>query len=178
MCYRNLMLLLASLLVLPALGWSQTIVASDSYVSFSIANYKINTVEGKITGMQGTVQFDPSRLAEAAFEVCVDPSTISTGIGKRDAHLKTADFFHVEKYPRICFTSQRITRKGDAYEVTGILDMHGVQRTVSIPFSYKNQTLQGEVEIDRFDYELAAESYSSTFMVGKTAKVSITCKVQ
>lgn len=152
-----------------------------SFVSFSISNMKWNTIEGTIKGMNGEVEFDPYDVENSRFDVCIDPRTINTGNDKRDDHLRNEDFFYVEKYPSICFTSKQVKKTEDGYSVIGELTLHGVTKTILIPFSaYKKENtliLKGSIQINRFDFNLAKESYSGTFMVGEKAEIEIVCVI-
>src|SRR5690606_21565307 len=115
--------------------WAQTIDASKSYVSFSISKLVVNTVEGQFTGMNGKVKFNESNPLKSSFDVCVDASSVKTDSEKRDKHLKTEDFFHVAKYPNICFKSKKVVKTDAGYSVEGSLTMIGVTKNVSIPFT-------------------------------------------
>jgi len=130
----------------------------------------VNKVKGEITGMTGRVD-----LAKGLIDVCIKPVTISTGIKKRDEHLRTADFFNVEKYPEICFEAQEVEKTGDGYLAKGKLTLHGVTNDVAIPLVANGKNIQGEFEINRFDYGLGAESFDGTFQIGETATVKINC---
>lgn len=159
-------------------GFSQKINVSQSKSSFKIGNM-FGSIKGTIDGMKGTVNFDETNLSSSIFNVCIDPASIDTKNEKRDEHLKNEDFFYVEKYLTICFVSKSITKKGDAYEAIGELTMHGVTKTVTIPFLVvkkgTTRTFTGELEINRFDYNL---NYGNKFMVGEIASVTIVAVVE
>ena len=152
---------------------SQDINQEKSTVSFEISNMGLNTVEGKFKGMKGKVQFDPNKLSTAKFEVCVDASSVKSGIGKRDESLRSKDFFFVSKYPQICFKSKQISKKGSAYEVTGDLLIKGISKEVTIPFVKEQNSLKGRLSINRFDFNIGTE-YGS-FSIGKEAEIEIIC---
>ncbi len=166
------------LMSLSLIGFSQKINTLESEVAFTIGNM-FGSVEGKIDGMKGTIKFDPSNLSLSSFNVCIDPISIDTENEKRDNHLKSQDFFHVKKYTTICFVSKSIIRKGKTYQTTGELTLHGVTNTITIPFEVSKSndkiTFTGDLEINRFDYEL---EYGNSFMVGKTVDVKIVAVVE
>ncbi|WP_417608074.1 YceI family protein [Owenweeksia hongkongensis] len=170
-------LFLSILITISFLAKGQKIETSSSKIIFEISNFGINTVEGEITGMTGTVD-----LKKGEVDVCVKPATVSTGIEKRDDHLKTTDFFNVDKYPEICFVSSKLENTDKGYLATGRLTLHGQTKTVKIPLAVSasgSQTiLKGEFDVNRFDYGLGAEAYDGTFQVGEIAKVKITCVVK
>ena len=154
---------------------SQTINTDESAVKFKITGGGIFTVKGTFTEMKGEFNFSESNVLGANFDICVDSKTLNTKNDKRDDHLYSADFFDVGKYPTICFKSTSISKTDVGYKTTGDLTIHGVTKTVDIPFTFKNNTFEGEIKINRFDYEIG-EDYG-TMRVGETATVTIICKV-
>jgi polyisoprenoid-binding protein YceI len=85
---------------------------------------------GKVTG---TVNFDGKNLAAASVDATVDVTTISTRDEKRDAHLKSPDFFDVATYPTLTFKSKKVTPNADgSFKVIGDLTMHGVTKEVTL----------------------------------------------
>ncbi len=109
---------------------------------------------GEFRGLQGTIQFDPADLASSKFATSIDVNTINTGNGMKNTHAKSAKWFDAEKYPQIKFTSSSITKAASGYEAKGTLEMHGVQKEVTIPFTFENNTFAGSFEINRMDYNV------------------------
>ena len=155
---------------------AQTIDRDRSYAQFKISNMALNSVKGTFTGMTGSIDFDPANPTVGSFDVCVRAETVDSGNKKRDDHLRKSDFFNVAEYPTICFRSTSITRKGSGYLAKGQLTMHGTTRSVELPFTYRNGTYEGELEIKRLDYGLGEGT--GTFMVGNTVKLDIVCVVR
>ena len=153
----------------------QSIDTENSSVSFSVSNMRINTVKGTFKGINGNIDFDANNIATSSFDVCIDASTIDTGIAKRDQHLKNEDFFEVDKYPTICFKSTEITAITSGYLTTGILTMRGVSKTIEIPFTFSNNELVGNFKVDRFDYNVGAGT--GKFMVGKEINIQIVARL-
>lgn len=151
---------------------SQSIDTDQSIITFSVSNMKLNTVKGTFTGMMGDVIFNPNDLPSSKFDVCIDAKSIDTGNAKRDKHLRNEDFFEVETYPQICFKSSTITKTSDGYKVKGMLTMHGVSKTVEIPFTYNSKQLIGDIKLNRLDYKVGG---SGGFMVGKEITIQIKC---
>jgi polyisoprenoid-binding protein YceI len=152
---------------------AQQIDLANSIVNFSIGNMKVNTVKGTFTGMKGEVHVQKDKLSSTSFNVCVDASTVNTGLEKRDHHLKTVDFFNVEKFPTICFVSTQVVKTDAGYMAKGDLTMHGVSRPVEIPFTLENNTLTGSISVSRYDYEVGKDT--GTFMVSKDVDIEIIC---
>ncbi len=100
---------------------------------FSVRHMLLSDVPGDFANTRGTIQWDPQDPGKTVIDVTIDAATISTRNGKRDAHLKSADFFEVEKYPAITFQSTKAERGGDGkLRVLGNLTMHGVTRPVTL----------------------------------------------
>jgi polyisoprenoid-binding protein YceI len=104
--------------------------AAHSSVSFSIKHMMIAKVHGGFEKLSGTLEFDATKPANAKIEVVIDASTINTREPQRDAHLKSADFFDVEKYPTLTFRSTKVEGSGGDLKVTGDLTIHGVTKQV------------------------------------------------
>jgi polyisoprenoid-binding protein YceI len=109
-----------------------TIDASHSHVGFSVRHLMIANVRGEFTKLAGSVTWDPSRPETTRLDVEIDVASINTREEKRDAHLRSADFFDVENFPTITYRSRGAGRhKGDGHlEVVGDLTIHGVTRVV------------------------------------------------
>ncbi|MEP6845185.1 MAG: YceI family protein [Panacibacter sp.] len=130
---------------------------------------------GQFGGLKGTISFDPNDLAGSEFDATIDVATINTGNGMKNTHAKSAMWFDAEKYPTIRFTSSSITKNSTGYQATGTLDMHGVQKEITIPFSFDNNIFAGSIQVSRLDYNInTAEPNhgSSTFKVDISVPVT------
>ena len=92
----------------------------------------VSTVRGQFRKVTGRVLLDEAQLTRSRIEVEIDASSLVTGEPKRDDHLRSADFFDVEKYPKLTFRSTHIEGRGEEFVVTGELTMHGVSRQVTL----------------------------------------------
>ncbi|MGO9830416.1 MAG: YceI family protein [Myxococcaceae bacterium] len=106
--------------------------SAHSAAHFSVKHLMISTVRGQFKTMSGSVVLDEADLTRSSVQVEVDAASIETREPKRDAHLKSADFFDVERFPKLTFRSTRIERVGDEFKVTGDLTMHGVTRPLAL----------------------------------------------
>ena len=158
-----------------AAAWGQSIDSDKSYVSFEVDNFSWGSVDGKFDGMSGNIVFDQNDLAKASFEVCINSASINTDNKKRDDHLKGEDFFEVEKYPSICFTSEKIELSDNGFKTIGMLNMHGISRSEQITFTYSDGAFRGNLTINRLDYTIGP---NGGFMVGKSVDISIVCYVK
>jgi len=167
-------LLLFSLFVFHFTAISQTIDNEKSIVNFKIGNMGgMNNVKGTFTGFSGNVKFDPTQLENSKIDVCIDAASINTGNKKRDDHLRSEDFFEVEKHSKICFTSEQIIKHPQGFVAKGKLKMHGVTLTVEIPLVFENNKLTGLLTVNRFDYKVGEDT--GTFMVGADVEIVIQC---
>ena len=104
---------------------------SHSQIEFAVRHLMITTVKGRFAGFAGTVQHDDANPSAAVVNVTIDTATIDTREAQRDAHLRSADFFDVEKYPQMTFTAKGAAeRRGSDFTLTGDLTIHGVTRPV------------------------------------------------
>jgi polyisoprenoid-binding protein YceI len=96
-------------------------------------------VTGRFTDVEGTISFDEQEPANSHAEVTIGAASVNTRIGKRDAHLRKADFFDVQQHPRLTFVSRRIEtidRARGRYRVVGDLTVRGVTREVQLDATY------------------------------------------
>ncbi len=102
-----------------------------SSIGFAVKHMMVSTVRGTFGKYESKISFDPSQPNSLDAELTIDVSSINTGAEKRDAHLRSADFFDAEKFPKITFKSKKIESLGNSrYRVTGDLTMKDVTREV------------------------------------------------
>lgn len=107
-------------------------------VGFSISHFGISETEGKFTKFSGSVLSDKSDFSDAKIDITIDVNSINTEAPQRDAHLKSADFFDVSKFPAIVFKSKKLTAVGkNKYKLTGDITMHGVTKEIVLDVIYK-----------------------------------------
>jgi polyisoprenoid-binding protein YceI len=93
----------------------------------------IANVKGEFTKVSGTVKANEADPSATQIQASIDASSINTRDEQRDAHLKSADFFDVEKFPVVTFQSSKVLPTGpDTFEVMGDLTIHGVTRQVAL----------------------------------------------
>ena len=93
---------------------------------------------GEFKGLKGTISFDAANLKDSKFAVSIDVATINTGNGMKNTHAVSEKWLDAAKYPLITFTSKEITKTSTGYEAKGTLDMHGVQKEITLPFTFAN----------------------------------------
>src|SRR5882724_4459850 len=114
-----------------------------SVAEFKVKHMMISNVKGQFTGVQGTLTLDENDLLKSQAEATIDAASINTREADRDAHLKSADFLDVEKFPTLSFKSTGVAGSKDGeLLVTGDLTIHGVTR--SVEFSVEGPTAPGK----------------------------------
>jgi polyisoprenoid-binding protein YceI len=112
-----------------AVSWK--IDTLHSSAQFSVKHLMISTVRGQFGGVKGSVAYDPKNPAATVVDATIDCSTVNTGEPKRDADLKTAEFFDVKKYPVMHFKSKRVESAGERkLRMMGDLTINAVTREV------------------------------------------------
>lgn len=126
-------LVLLSLLILPPLvsaeSWS--IDPEHSNLGFKIRHMMVSNVKGNFPAFTGTVQIDDRDITRSKVEVSIETASINTNIKKRDADLRSPNFFDVGKYPLMTYVSTKVEKGGEGkLRVTGNLTLHGITREV------------------------------------------------
>jgi polyisoprenoid-binding protein YceI len=112
---------------------------------------------GEFRGLKGVISFDEANLAASKFNVTIDVASINTGNGMKNTHAKSAKWFDAEKYPTITYESSAITKTPTGYEAKGTLSMHGVQKEITLPFTFANNVFAASFEVNRLDYNINVE---------------------
>jgi polyisoprenoid-binding protein YceI len=120
-------------------------------VGFQIRHW-LTKVDGRFRDFEGKIAIDRENPANSRVDVTIPAASIDTGNDRRDADLKSPNFFDVEKFSTITFTSSKVEPKGkDLYEVTGTLTMHGVTKTLVVPVRNTGFLNLGRVEKAGFE---------------------------
>ncbi|HEX3776001.1 MAG TPA: YceI family protein [Polyangiaceae bacterium] len=106
---------------------------SHSNAHFSVRHMMITNVRGEFQKVEGKVTWDPAKPEATQIEASVDVGSLNTRDAQRDGHLKSADFFDVEKFPKLTFKSKSVKAKGkENLTVVGDLTIHGVTKEVTL----------------------------------------------
>ncbi|NRG46447.1 polyisoprenoid-binding protein [Bacillus sp. CRN 9] len=163
-----------------------TLDPAHSSVDFSVKHMMIANVKGTFNQFDATIEADPDDLTSASIELNIDLASVDTRNEDRDNHLRSADFFNVEKNPKMTFTTTNIERKGEGeYNVTGNLTIAGVTKSETISVTYEGSGVDpwGNVKVgftadgslNRSDYGLTWNSALETggVLVGDKIKISL-----
>ena len=159
---------------------------SHSTAEFTVRHLMITNVKGRFGKLTGTVDYDPARPELTKFEATIEAGSIDTRDDKRDAHLRSPDFFDVEKYPTLTFRSTKITKTGDGFTALGELTMHGVTKPVELeiegpseatkdPWGNTRIGASATAKINRKDWGLNWNAALETggVLVGETVKITL-----
>ncbi len=161
-----------------------------SIAEFKVKHMMISNVKGQFTGVSGALNLDESDIGNSRVEAAIEAPSINTRDAQRDAHLKSADFFDVEKFPTLNFRSTQVKRTGDdELAVTGDLTIHGVTREVVFkvegptppakdPWGNIRIGLSAVTKINRKDYGLTWNAALETGGILVGEEVTITLDVQ
>lgn len=119
----------------PIPGGVYTIDPAHSSIGFSIRHLMLSVVTGRFDDFSGSIRIDGDDVTKSSVEFTAKVASIDTDVPKRDEHLRSADFFEVEKYPEMTFRSTRVERAGDGYVAHGKLTLKGVTKEIAIPFT-------------------------------------------
>lgn len=109
---------------------------THSEVQFKVKHLVISTVTGAFKSFEGSLDTDNEDFQNAKVNITLDVNSIDTNQEQRDGHLKSADFFDAEKYPKISFTSTSFTKDGDDYKLNGNLTIKDVTKPVNLDVEY------------------------------------------
>lgn len=113
-----------------------TIDTAHTSVGFMARHMGLSKVRGQFTSFRGEVEGDPTDPTSARARVEAAMASVDTGNADRDAHLKSADFFDVEKYPTMVFETKSVTKAGDTYKVAGDLTIKGATKPVEFEYQH------------------------------------------
>lgn len=136
---------------------------AHSFIGFKVRHMGLIEVPGFFRDFTGTVNFNSADPTRSNVEFTAKMTSVDTGVGGRDNHLRSKDFFEVEKFPEMTFKSTSVAKKGKGWIVTGDLTMKGVTKSVAIPFeisgwlpagerSAAKMGIAGETTINRRDF--------------------------
>ena len=170
----------------PAAAQTWKIDSAHSSATFTVKHMMVSNVHGRFGKVEGTVVYDGTNLAAAQVDAIIDATTISTDNEKRDAHLKSPDFFDAAGFPTITFKSKRVEAAGAGkFKLIGDLTMRGTTKEVVLdaegptaPVSAQGSQRIGvtaTTTLNRHDYGV---SWSRTmdgggYVVGDQVKITI-----
>ena len=175
--------LVLALLALPRAAGAQPlrfrIQPEASEITFR-ATSRLMNAQGRFSKFSGEVLVDPDVLTGGRITLTIDAASLDTGIEMRDKHLRSSDFFEVERFPTVAFESVRIEAAGRGATVVGRLTLHGVTREIAVPIDVQITKIalvaSGEVIINRGEYGMNYSSFVNP--IGNEVRVAFTFRAR
>lgn len=159
---------------------------SHTNIGFSVKHMMVSKVKGQFDSYVANIEAtDLTDLTTASIQFEIDAASINTRSEDRDNHLKSADFFNVEQFPKIQFVSKSITKSGDDYKITGDLTIKDVTKEVTFdtefngkgtnPWGQEVYGFEAKTKINREEFGLTWNTALETggVLVGKDIKISV-----
>lgn len=141
---------------------------AHTQVSFDIVHLGIAEIEGQFGEFEGSITASEDDFSDAQYEMEIDVASINTGVEKRDNHLKSADFFDVENYPKMSFKSTSSEESGDnKYKVQGDLSFNGVTKPVTLEVWYRGTIENPQSKDLTSGFKITGEVKRSDFNLGQ-----------
>ena len=163
---------------------------AHSVAEFKVKHMMISNVKGQFAKVSGTLTLDESDLTNSRIETLIEAASIETRDPQRDAHLKSPDFFDVERFPALAFKSSRISLVRDGeLAVDGNLTIRGVTRKVTFnvegptppakdPWGNTRVAVSATTKINRKDFGLTWNAALETGGILVGDEVTITLDIQ
>jgi polyisoprenoid-binding protein YceI len=178
----------AAVFAVPSIAAASTweIDPAHSSAKFSVKHMMITNVTGEFGNVTGTVNLDEKDASKSSITASVDTTTINTNQAKRDAHLKSPDFFDVEKFPAMTFKSTGVKANGkEKFKVTGDLTLHGVTKPITLdvesasteikdPWGGTRRGASATTKLNRKDFGLTWNQALETGGVAVSDEVNVT----
>ncbi|HJV43850.1 YceI family protein [Caulobacter sp.] len=151
-------------------------VQKGASLAFS-ATWSGNPIEGRFTRWTADILFSPEALDRSKLTVAVDMASAATGDAQRDESLPSGDFFDTAEHPKAIFTASKFRKTAEGkYVADGTLDLRGVKKPLSLPFSLKidgdTATARGVTTLDRTTFGVGQGEWASTDEIAAKVKVS------
>ncbi|MBC1371716.1 polyisoprenoid-binding protein [Listeria booriae] len=164
---------------------------AHSSIEFQVKHMMVSKVKGAFKNFSADLTLDPEDLTTANLSFTVDAASIDTRQEQRDGHLKSPDFFDVEKYPSITFQSTNIVADGsNEYKVTGDLTIRTITKPITFNVEYEGTSkdpmsgnmvagFEGTGKFNRKDFELNYNAVLETggVLIGDEVKLNIQIEV-
>lgn len=121
----------------PAVGETGTYAfdKNHSVIGFKVKHNGLIDIPGFFRDFTGKVEYNAADISKSTVEFWAKVTSIDTGVTNRDNHLRSKDFFEIEKFPDITFKSTKVEKKGKQWMVTGDFTMKGVTKSITFPFN-------------------------------------------
>ena len=135
---------------------------AHTFVGFEVRHLTVSKVRGEFREFEGEILLDEDDISKSSVSAVIKAASLTTGIDRRDAHLKSSDFLSAEEFPDITFQSKRVEKAGEGYVAVGDLTIRGVTKEIALPFTLagpitdpqkrKRIGVEASTTIDRNEY--------------------------
>lgn len=156
-------------LIISAASYAQTWTLDKAHakLGFTVTHLQVTDVDGMFKTFDASIASSKPDFSDAVFKMTAQTNSISTDNDKRDAHLKSADFFDVEKYPVMTFQSKSVSKTGkDKLKLTGDLTMHGITKTVVLDVSFRGPAIHPMTKKPVAGFKATGKIKRSEFKIG------------
>ncbi len=162
--YKFLFTAASLLLAFPVQAAEYKIDPAHSFIEFEINHLGFSILHGRFNRLSGDFSYDSDQPNDSRIQLYIDPASVDTNHAERDKKLRSDDFLDVEKYPEASFSSTSFVSNDAGGTLTGILDMHGVSKEISIdviktgegkdPWGNFRIGFSGTTELVRDDFDI------------------------
>lgn len=163
---------------------------THSEIQFKVKHLVISTVTGHFRQFEGTMETDGDDFATSFIHFAADTASVDTNQAQRDEHLRSAEFFNSEQYPKMTFHSTHVEKTGDnTYTVTGDLTIKDVTKSVELKAEYGGSMtdfygnyksgfeISGKINRKEFGLTWAAVTEAGGIVVGDEVKLALNVQV-
>jgi polyisoprenoid-binding protein YceI len=167
--------------------WNFDVVHST--IGFTVRHLMVSKVHGYFTKWNGSLEFDAENPAKSHAEVEIDVASVDTREPQRDTHLRSGDFFEVEKHPKMTFKSTKVEKAGDGtFKVIGDLSLRGVTKSVTLDVEYGGRSkhpqmgerigFSGHTSIHRKDFGVSFNQVLDNGGLALSDKVDVNIEIE
>lgn len=155
-----------SLSAFTALNSVQWTISEGHAIKFSGTD-----AEGIFKNVEATINFNGQDLVSSNCQFNIEVNSINTGNGIKNKHAKSKKWFDAKNHPNIAFKSSAFSKTDSNFVVTGTMKIRGIEKEISIPFTFAQNVFQAQFSVNRLDYQIGT-------MKGMMKKVSNEIKIE
>jgi polyisoprenoid-binding protein YceI len=162
---------------------------AHSGIDFTVRHLLVSKVRGRFTKWTGSLEIDEENYAKSKCEVEIDVKSVETHEAQRDAHLRSGDFFEVDKHPKLTFKSKSVVEKGNHLAITGDLTLRGTTKEVVLdveragvvakdPWGKRRAGFTATTTINRKDFGVSFNQVLDAGGLALSEEVAITIEIE